>query len=256
MFTRAIVRPPAAIFAEGLTSAELGPPDFAKALEQHARYCATLEFCELHLITLPADAEFPDATFVEDTAIVTDDFAVLARPGAPTRRGEVARIEPALAGCFGDVHAILAPGTLDGGDVCQADDHFFIGLSERTNEIGARQLAGLLARKGYTSSLIDIRGLHSLLHLKSGMTALGDGRIVAIATLADHEALRGREIVHVARGEGYAANVLQLNDHVVVAAGFPRLHDQLDALGYGVIALDMSEFRKMDGALTCLSLRF
>ncbi len=256
MFTRAIVRPPAANFAAGLTTAELGTPDHAVALEQHARYCAALEFCELQLITLPADADFPDSTFVEDTAIVSEDFAVLTRPGAPARAGEVARIEPVLAGFFENVHAILAPGTLDGGDVCQTDDHFFIGLSGRTNEEGARQLASLVARKGFTSSIIDIRAMPSILHLKSGITSLGDGSIVAIETLADHEALRGREIVRVARGEGYAANVLQLNDHVVVAAGFPRLHEQLDALGYSVMALDMGEFRKMDGALTCLSLRF
>ena len=256
MFTRAIVRPPAANFADGLTSAEFGIPDLQLALRQHALYCATLESCGLTLTALPADDDFPDATFVEDTAIVTDDFAVLTRPGAPARMGEVARIEPTLADCFVRIHAIAAPGTLDGGDVCQAGTHFFIGLSARTNEAGARQLADLLTREGCTSTTVDIRAVPGILHLKSGITSLGDGRIVAIDALAEHEALAGYEVVRVARGEGYAANLLRLNEHVVIAAGYPRLLERLHDLGYEVVALDMSEFRKMDGALTCLSLRF
>jgi len=256
MFTRAIVRPPAANFAHGLTAAELGAPDLQLALRQHASYCATLDACGLALITLPADPDFPDATFVEDTAIVSDDFAVLTRPGAPARAGEVARIEPALANCFERIHAIAAPGTLDGGDVCQTGSHFFIGLSERTNAAGARQLADLLTREGCTSTIVDIRAVPGILHLKSGITSLGDNRIVAIDALVEHEALAGYEVIRIARGEDYAANLLRLNDRVVIAAGFPRLHERLHVLGYDIVALDMSEFRKMDGALTCLSLRF
>lgn len=256
MFTGAIVRPPASNFAQGLTSAGLGLPDLEKALAQHARYCATLERCGLAVTALPAESDFPDATFVEDTAVVTSTFAVLTRPGAPARRGEVASIEPTLAEHFERIHAIAAPGTLDGGDICQADNHFFIGISERTNEAGANQLAQLLTREGHTSSLVDIRRVPNMLHLKSAFTFVGDGRIVAIEALADHEALKNHEVIRVARGEGYAANLLRLNDRVVIAAGFPALHEQLQSLGYDVIALDMSEFRKMDGALTCLSLRF
>ena len=256
MFTRAIVRPPAANFAAGLTAAGLGSPLLGIALEQHGRYCATLERCGLELIALPADADFADSTFVEDTAIVIGDLAILARPGAPTRTGEVARIAAAIEATFDRVYAIAAPGTVDGGDVCQADGHFFIGLSERTNAAGARQLAELLTREDFTSTIVDLRGLGGFLHLKSAFTYLGDRRIVAIEAVAAHEALTGYEIVRVAHGEGYAANLLRLNDFVVISAGFPRLHEELDRRGYAVETLDMSEFRKMDGALTCLSLRF
>jgi len=256
MLTRAIVRPPAPNFAAGLSAAGLGAPIFGLALEQHARYCATLERCGLELTVLAADADFADATFVEDTAIVIGDLAILSRPGAPTRLGEVARIAPALEAAFERVHAIAAPGTLDGGDVCQADNHFFIGLSERTNPAGARQLAELLTREGFTSTIVDLRDVGGFLHLKSAFTYLGDRRIVAIEAVATHAALSGFEIVRVAPGEGYAANLLRLNDVVVIAAGFPRLRAELDRLGYAVEPLDMSEFRKMDGALTCLSLRF
>ncbi len=256
MFRYAMVRPPSANFAAGLTCADLGQPDFARALDQHARYCATLAQCGLALTHLPSDADFPDSTFVEDTAIVTQRFAILTRPGAESRAGEVARIEPTLRAVFQRVHAITAPGTLDGGDVCQVGNHFLIGVSQRTNEDGARQLGRILAQEGCTSTAVDIRGPRGMLHLKSGVSHLGDGRIALLDALAQHDAFRGYEIVRVMRGEGYAANLLRLNDHLVIAAGFPKFEASVRALGYDVIALDMSEFRKMDGALTCLSLRF
>src|SRR5690349_10281542 len=157
MYTRAIVRPPAASFAQGLTAAGLGRPDLSKALEQHANYCAALEQCGVELTRLAADAEHPDSTFVEDTAILTRDCAVLMRPGAPSRAGEVASIANLLPEFYSRIHRIIAPGTVDGGDICQADRHFFIGISERTNLEGARQLAGLLEREGFTSTQVDIR---------------------------------------------------------------------------------------------------
>jgi dimethylargininase len=256
MFTRAIVRPPAASFAAGLTSVDLGKPDVELACAQHANYCAALERCGLQLTRLAGDTDFPDATFVEDTAIVTQDFAVLTRPGAAARAGEVARIEPALREMFTRVHAIAAPGTVDGGDICQADRHFFIGVSERTNEEGARQLGAILAQEGYTSASVDIRGIGGILHLKSGISYLGEHRVVVIDALAQHPAFSDYDIVRIAPAESYAANFLRINDSVIVAAGHPQFAATVRTLGHEVIALDMSEFRKMDGALSCLSLRF
>lgn len=256
MFSRAIVRPPAGNLADGLTSAALGPPDVAMALEQHARYCSALERCGVELIRLQPAAEFPDSTFIEDTAVVTERCAILTRPGAPSRLGEVALIEPLLAELFPVLHRIAEPGTIDAGDVCQAGEHFFIGVSERSNEHGARQLAELLAAHHYTSTLINIREVPGILHLKTGLSWLGDNRITLIDTLADFDAFRGYEIVRIHPRENYAANCLRINDHVVIAAGFPRLATALSTFGYPLLALDMSEFRKMDGALTCLSLRF
>ena len=255
-FTRAIVRPPSASFVRGLTSADLGPPDVALAQAQHARYCATLERCGLSLIALPPTEDFPDSTFIEDTAILTPHCAILARAGAPSRAGETALIEPTLRNLFAARHAIEAPGTLDGGDVCQTGNHFFIGISERTNEDGARQLGALLARYGYTSALIDIREVPGILHLKTGICSLGDNRLTLIDTLADHDAFASYDVVRLHPKENYAANCLRINDHVVIVAGFPRFEAAVRAFGYPVTALDMSEFRKMDGALTCLSLRF
>jgi len=255
-FSHAIVRPPSQSFAAGLTSAGLGPPDLARALQQHAQYCAMLERCGLALTALRPENEFPDSTFVEDTALVTRDFAILTRPGAAAREGEVACVEPALRARFERIHAIAAPGSVDGGDVCRADGHWFIGVSERSNETGAHQLCVLLAQEGFTSSVIDIRGVEGILHLKSGISYLGDKRIVAIDALASHPAFEGYEVVRIAPQENYAANFLRLNDHVVVAAGYPGFAATVRGFGYATIELDMSEFRKMDGALSCLSLRY
>jgi len=256
MYTRAIVRPPAASFAQGLTNAGLGRPDLSKASEQHANYCAALEQCGVKLTRLPADTGHPDSTFVEDTAILTPACAVLARPGAPSRAGEVASVAAVLPDFYSRIRQIVAPGTVDGGDICQADDHFFIGISERTNAEGARQLAGFLEQEGFTSTQVDIRRVPGILHLKSGISYLGERRIVVIDALAGHAAFADHEIVPIEPHEEYAANFLRVNDHLIISAGFPRFASTVRDFGYPIIALDMSEFRKMDGALSCLSLRF
>lgn len=256
MLESAIVRPPAATYADGLSSAALGPPDLALARAQHDRYCAALERCGLAVTRLePADA-FPDSTFVEDTAVLTSHGAILTRPGAPSRLGEVDLIEPVLRERFATVDRIEAPGTVDAGDVCEAGDRYFIGVSERTNEHGANHLAEILARHGYGSVLIDIREVPGILHLKTGVTSLGDGRITLIDTLAGREEFAGYEVVRVHPRENYAANCLRINRHLVIAAGFPLLEQAVRAFGLPVIALEMTEFRKMDGSLTCLSLRY
>ncbi len=256
MFRHAIVRPPAANFADGLTTVDLGAPIFQTATEQHARYCEALERCGLAVTHLPADPRHPDSTFVEDAAILTGRGAILTRPGAPSREGEVPAIREAL-GRFGlSFRAIAAPGTVDGGDICEAGRHVFIGVSRRTNEEGARQLAAFLAEDGLTSSVVDIRNLDAILHLKSGIASLGENRLVLIDPLAEHPAFRSYDIVRVDPGENYGANCVRVNNAVLVAAGFPKFHAALHRLGYRLVSLDMSEYQKMDGGLSCLSLRF
>ncbi len=256
MASHAIVRPPSASYASGLTSAHLGVPDLTEALTQHAAYCSALEHCGLSLIRLEPAENFPDSTFIEDTAVVIARCAILTSPGAPSRKGEIALIEPVLGEMFETLHHIVAPGTVDGGDVCQAGDHFFIGISERTNHEGARQLAALLELYGHTSTLIDVRSVPGVLHLKTGVSWLGYNRITLIDTMADLDAFRGYEVVRLHPKENYAANCLRINDHIIIAAGFPRFETVVRDLGHPVMALQMSEFRKMDGSLSCLSLRF
>jgi dimethylargininase len=254
--THAIVRPPAATFAAGITSSSLGPPDLALALEQHEVYCRTLNGLGLSLVSLPADRRFPDSTFVEDAAIVTSRGAILTRPGAPSRAGEVAALGAALGRWFPELGGIAAPGTVDGGDVCEAGPHFFIGVSQRTNAEGAAQLAAWLTGGGFGSSVIDIRGLPGMLHLKTGLSWLGGGRLLAAGRIAGHQALRGWEVVKVPKAEEYAANCIRVNDAVLVAQGFPKTAALLRNLRYDVAAIDMSEYRKMDGGLSCLSVRW
>ncbi len=293
MFTRAIVRPPVPNFAEGLTTAELGAPDYERALAQHEAYCAALEQCGLKLTRLEPDGRYPDSTFVEDTAVAisqitpslmvgllphvrrgssvfTERCAVLTRPSAPSRRGEVASIRKVLAQLFPALSEIQTPGTLDGGDVCEAGNHFFIGISERTNEAGAQQLAEMLAALGYTSSFVDIGGtgvppvIHAqdaraasdLLHLKSGLAYLGDNRMVVTDALAGRAEFADYDLVRVSPDEQYTANCVRVNNYVLVAAGYPAFAERLLEFGYQTIALEMSEFQKMDGGLSCLSLRF
>ncbi len=256
MFSKAIVRPPCVNFATGLTTVDLGAPDLERAREQHEAYCQTLESCGLDLIRLAPDEEHPDSTFVEDTAILTARGAVITRPGAPSRRGETNHIAPLIRDYFSNIHLIEEPGTVDGGDICEAGEHFFIGLSLRTNEHGAQQLAGFLESFGYTSSLIDIRGVSNILHLKSGLAYLGGNQLILIEALSGLQEFSGYDYLCLDSNEEYAANSLVINDKVLIADGFPATKRELEHRGYQTIALDMSEFQKMDGGLSCLSLRF
>ena len=154
------------------------------------------------------------------------------------------------------MHSIQEPGTLDGGDICEAGNHFFIGISQRTNEAGAQQLAGLLTSHGYTYSFVDMRNVKDILHLKSGVAYLGDNRLVVTDALGNRKEFRGYDLVRVSADEEYAANCVRVNDCVLVAAGYPGFEQTLGNLGYKTIALEMTEFQKMDGGLSCLSLRF
>jgi dimethylargininase len=262
-FSRAIVRPPGPNFAAGLTSALAGAPDLELALRQHSRYCDVLQECGLELTSLDPDPAYPDGTFVEDAAIVTARGAILARPGAPSRTGEIDSVGEALrahAARGAAVRRIEAPGTVDGGDVCEADGHFVIGVSARTNEDGANQLKKHLESMNFSASLIDIRSSKTLLHLKTGIAYLGDGAWLVAAGL-EHELeslarLYMRVLITVSRDEAYAANCVRVNDSVLVPAGYPRLVAALRSADFRPVLLDMSEFKKMDGGLSCLSLRF
>jgi len=256
MFSRAIVRPPGPNFAEGLSSSGLVAPELALALEQHRAYCDALAIAGLALTELPADAAHPDGTFVEDTAIVTARGAVITRPGAPSRRGEIDAIAKTLSGHYDTLLRIEAPGTLDGGDICQVEDRFLLGVSHRTNPEGARQLERHLSSLGYGATTIDIRNHPELLHLKSGLSYLGGGIALCTRALARHEALQSCRVLAADPDEIYGANAVRVNDVVLLPSGHPKLQARIERAGLRVVPLEMSEFRKMDGGLSCLSLRF
>ncbi len=252
LFAEAIVRAVPQTVGAGITSANLGRPDYEKAREQHDRYVGALEGCGLKLMVLCADERHPDSIFVEDTAVVTDRCAVVTNPGAERRRGEVHEVEKALSGLYENVERITGPGTLDGGDVLQVRDHFYIGLTRRTNREGAEQLSALLRAYGFGASFVDVS---EFLHLKTGIAYLGGKDLVVAGELVANAEFEGFDKIVVPPEEEYCANCIRVDDRVFVAGGYELTKEKIVEKGYEVIELEMSEFRKVDGGLSCLSLR-
>ncbi len=252
MFTHAIVRKPGKNFCEGITTAGLGPPDYETALQQHAAYCNALEKCGVELSVLDADLRYPDAWFVEDTAVVTETCAIITRMREPTRQGEQEAVRDVLS-CFRTLEQLVAPAHLDGGDVLRVGDHFYIGLSGRTNAEGARQLSSILVKHGYTASTVPVSGM---LHLKTGATFIDPNTLLAIEPLVNRQEFEAFDRIAVDEDEDYSANSLAVNGTILTPMDYPRTKAKLQQSGAQVLELDTSEFRKMDGGLTCLSLLF
>ncbi len=249
MFTQTIVRTPGPDAESGLTTAALGKPDHALLLEQHAAYVQTLKELGLTVTHLPPLPGHPDAYFVEDTALMFSDRAIITRPGAPARRAEAEAIIETVAK-FRPLHRLTAPATLDGGDVLVVGRTVFVGLSERTNAEGAAQLQSFLP--GY--SVLPVR-VPAGLHLKSSVTQAGDHLLITRELSTRPEFASHRHLV-VPDEEAYAANILCLNGVLVMPSGYPKTQALLEKLNLPLRVLDQSEVRKMDGALTCMSLRF
>ncbi len=252
MFTHAFTRLPGENFANGLTTASLGLPNYELILKQHQAYRQALLSVGLDVVVLPAEPDYPDAYFVEDPAIVTPNIAVMTRSGAPSRQGEGKSLEPFLE-YYRPIFHIQPPGTVDGGDILMVGNNFFIGLSERTNAEGAAQLAALLAAAGHRSETVPVAGG---LHLKSGVNYVGSETLLVDKTLAGHQAFAHYDKIVLDDDEQYAANTLWVNDALLMPKGFPKTYASLAHLGLKIIELDVSEVRKMDGGLTCMSLRF
>lgn len=252
LFQYAIVRQPGTDALHGLTSADLGIPGYELLLEQHAAYVAALKSLGLNVIELEALPGYPDAYFVEDVAVVLPEVAVLTRPGAAERRGEVLHMVNVI-GRYRSLVSIVTPGTLDGGDVLVVDKHIMVGLSDRTNAEGARQLELALSPFGYTTTPIPVG---DGLHFKSSVNHVGGRTLLVTTAFADHPALTAYDRIVVADEDAYAANTLFINGTLIMPAGFAAVRNQLDVLNRPIITLDTSEMRKMDGGLTCLSLRF
>lgn len=253
MFSHAIVRRPARNLVKGITTGGLGQPDYELALKQHDAYIDALRRCGLAVSVMDADEDYADGMFVEDTALVMPGVAVITRPGAASRQGETDSIKKQLAQFFGQIEVIEAPGTVDGGDIMMVGRHFFVGLSERTNETGAGQMIEYLNKHGYDGSTIPVgEGLH----FKSSISYLENNHIIVTSELAGNSELAKFNAIEVDESASYSANSVWVNGHVLVPAGFDETSRSIAALGYEVIELDMSEFRKLDGGLSCLSLRF
>ncbi len=255
-FTNVIVRRPAKSMVEGITSApELGKPDYELACKQHDDYIAALKDCGVEVTVLPALEQFPDSCFVEDPAVITRCGAIITNPGAASRNGEKDEIEPAVRQFFDDsrVKHIVSPGTLDGGDVMMVGDHFYVGRSARTNEEGIRQFFEILEGWGLEGSEVP---LEHVLHLKTGVNYLEDGNMLVSGEFVTKPDFGQYHRIEIPEDEAYAANCIWVNGTVIVPEGYPAVLAAVQDAGYETITVDTSEYRKLDGGLSCLSLRF
>jgi len=252
LFTHAITRKPSPNFNQGLTTSLLGDPSYDLIQKQHDTYIETLARLGLDVMIMDPQPDYPDAYFVEDTAVVTPEVAVITIPGAPSRQGEQFSIEEALSR-FRKIEKIQAPGTVDGGDVLMAGDRFFIGVSERTNAEGARQLGAILEACGYVWDTVPVG---AGLHLKSSINYVGKNTLLLTSPFQNLELFDSYTRIILDEKEVYAANTLWMNDTLIMPKGFPITRKQLSTLNLPVIELDVSEVAKMDWGLTCLSLRF
>lgn len=252
MFKNAIARKPGPNFASGLTSMYSGNPNYELLLDQHQAYLEALRSLGLHIDLLDVLLDFPDAYFVEDVAVVAADIAIISRPGAPSREGETKYIESALEKYCTLAH-IQSPGTLDGGDVMIVSDHCYIGISERTNRDGAAQLGEIVTNLGMGWTPVPISGG---LHLKSDVNYIGRNTLLLSEAMARMEIFSQFDHIIVDERELHAANSLLVNGILLTPRGFPQTKAQLLAKGFDIIELDTSEVQKMDGGLSCMSLRF
>jgi dimethylargininase len=248
----AIVRLPGENFAQGITTSNTGTASYELMMTQHAAYVEVLTSLGVEVVVLEAEPDYPDAYFVEDVAVVTPDVAVITIPGAAARRGEDHTIGPVLAGYRKTVH-IRPPATLEGGDVLMVGSHYFIGLSGRTNEEGANQLGRILEEHGNTWMAVPV---DVGLHLKSSVSYVGRNTLLVTQALASRREFGGYEKIILDNDEEYTANTLLINDYLIMPHSFPKTRKKLETLGFPVRELDVSEARKMDGALSCMSLRF
>lgn len=251
--TRAIVRRPCRNMVNGITSAKLGVPDYDLACGQHDRYIEALRLCGLEVDILPANENYPDSVFIEDVALLTPANAVITIPGAPSRRGETEDVLPLIRKYYNRIDFIQEPGTIEPGDIMMAGNHYFIGLSERTNSEGAGQMIRILSKYNLAGSCVEF---HDMLHLKTGVAYLENNNLLAAGEFIHKAEFNGFDIIEVDEDESYAANCIWVNDTVIVAKGYPGTQKKIRNFGYKTLEVDMSEFRKLDGGLSCLSLRF
>ena len=247
---RALVRQPGARYTGCISSHPLrGTVDVSLARVQHSKYCDTLKDLGIEVITIPRDDEHPDACFVEDNAVIHRGKALICRMAKESRRGEEDAVKKTLEG-YMEVKRAAFPATVEGGDVIHLPDRLISGVTERTNHEGVAQTAAWLGVA--VDTIVEL----GIVHLKSYVTYLGKNTMIATRRYANHPTLEGFNVLVVPEDEGYAANTLALGDTVLMPKGRPRAQSMVREAGFDVIDLDVSEFEKCEGALTCLSLLF
>ncbi|MBU9699252.1 dimethylarginine dimethylaminohydrolase [Rhodobacteraceae bacterium HSP-20] len=253
-FTHAVTRRPAASITRGLRAIDIGTPDLATMQGHHAAYIAALRATGATVVELPPLDAFPDSVFVEDTALCLPQGAIIMRPGAPTRLGEAAEMAPHLRALYTTVAFITGPGTIEGGDILVTGREILVGRSARTDAAGIEELRALVTPWGHT--LREVHTPPGVLHFKTDCSLLDAETILSTKRLAASGCFDGYRVIHTADGEEAAANAIRFNDTVLMAGGFPATRDRLTAAGYAVTEIGNSECAKLDGGMSCLSLRF
>ncbi len=254
-FTHAITRRPAASITHGLRAVDTGAPDLQEMEAHHADYVSALRATGATVIELPSLPAYPDSVFVEDTALCLPQGAVIMRPGAPSRLGEASEMAPHLEALYGNVARIKEPGSfIEGGDILVTGHEVLVGRSARTNAAGIAELTAFIAPWGH--SLREVHTPPGVLHFKTDCSLLDAGTILATPRLAASGCFTGYRVIHTGVGEEAAANAIRFNDLVLMAAGFPATRAAVEAAGYTVREIGNSECAKLDGGMSCLSLRF
>jgi dimethylargininase len=254
-FTHAITRAPANSITRGLRAVDTGTPDLALMQAHHEAYVATLRETGAMVVELSALDAYPDSVFVEDTALCLPQGAVIMRPGAPSRLGEAAEMAPHLRALYAEVVAITGPDSfIEGGDILVTEREILVGRSARTNAAGIAELTRLVSPWGH--KVREVLTPPGVLHFKTDCSLLGAETILSTKRLSASGCFAGYRIIDVADGEEAAANTIRFNDLVLMPAGFPRTRDRIAAAGFTVREIGNSECVKLDGGMSCLSLRF
>lgn len=254
-FRHAITRRPGASIVDGLRAADHGNPDLTQMREDHAAYVAALRSTGAEVVELPPLEAYPDSVFVEDTMLCLPKVAIAMRPGAPTRQGEVAQMRPAVAAFYGEnIRDIAAPGCIEGGDILVTGREILVGLSARTNREGVAQLHEIAKEFGHALRVVETP--EGVLHFKTDCGLLDAETILATRRLAASGCFKGYRVLLVKDEEEAASNCIRFNNLVIMTAGFPRTAEMLDQAGYRVVEINNTECAKLDGGMSCLSLRF
>jgi dimethylargininase len=258
MITKAIVRTPATDMASGITGADLGKPDMKLTFAQHEGYVEALRKAGVEVTVLEAQEDYPDSVFVEDVAVMIPTAsgvaAIITRPGAGPRRGEVENMKSYLKTFVSELFEITDPGFMEGGDVMLVKDTFYVGVDKRTNQSGCDQFAAVVEKLGYKCICVPFE--NGIPHLKTEMSQVAENTLLIAERFADRPEFKDFKKIIAPKGESYAANCLFLGETLLMPAGFPKTRAALVEEGLNPVEVEMTEFRKMDGGLTCLSLRF
>jgi len=252
-FDRAIVRAPARSVTDGLRAGDHDGPSYDGVVAEHAAYVSALESAGLAVEILPPLEAYPDSMFVEDPALVFSQGAILLRPGAKSRIGEAELLRPALLRHFPELIEVT-DGFADGGDILVTADKVLIGLSERTDIRGAQSVARGLGRFGIRARLVQTP--REVLHFKTACAMLDEETVAVTAAIDDADIFGDLRRVRIPEGEEAAANLLRLNDVVLIGAEFPRTRELVGGLGFSTMPLAVAEIGKIDAGLSCMSLRW